>query len=169
VIVSAHDGYPRWVESGADFIEIDIRRTRRQVVVVAHDPLRWWRRYVRFDEVLERVPQTTGLHLDLKEAGYERELVSRVLEKWPAEKVVVTPEVMDSATAIKASFPQVRVSPIDFLTRDKQFGIAAGTKPVWVWTVDDEREMEKFFNEERVEALITNRPDRALRLRTARS
>jgi glycerophosphoryl diester phosphodiesterase len=169
VIVSAHNGYPRWLNSGADFIEIDIRRTRRQVVVVAHDPLRWWRRYVRFDEVLERVPKATGLHLDLKEAGYERELVSRVLEKWPAEKVVVTPEVMDSATAIKASFPQVRVSPIDFLTLDKRLAVAEGTKPVWVWTVDDEREMEKFFNDQRVEALITNRPDRALRLRTARS
>jgi hypothetical protein len=29
--------------------------------------------------------------------------------------------------------------------------------------------MEKFFNDQRVEALITNRPDRALRLRRARS
>ena len=173
MIVSAHNGYPHWLKSGADFIELDIRRTRRQVVVLAHDPLRWWRRYVRFDEVLKRVPAAIGLHLDLKEKGYEGDLLSRVLEKWRPDRVVVTPEFQDSAAAIKARFPDVRVSPIDFITLDKRYAtedvLAAAGKPVWVWTVDDEQLMERFMRDGRIAALITNRPDRALRLRTARS
>jgi glycerophosphoryl diester phosphodiesterase len=173
VIVSAHDGYPRWLDSGADFIELDIRRTRRHVVVLAHDPLRWWRRYVRFDEIVERVPATMGLHLDLKEEGYEREFLTRVLERWPANRVVVTPEHSDAAATIKAGFPDVRVSPLDFVTVDHTYAteqvLAAAKKPIWVWTVDDESQMRRFFSDQRIECVITNRPDLALRLRTARA
>jgi glycerophosphoryl diester phosphodiesterase len=173
VIVSAHDGYPRHVSSGADFIEVDIRRTPKGVVVLAHEALRWWRRYARFDEVLERVPSTVGLHLDLKEPGYERELLDRVLAKWPAQKVVVTPEIEASAHAIKASHPEVRVSPLDLITLDQRYAtdkaLASAVKPVWVWTVDDERQMKRFIDEGRVAAIVTNRPERALELRKARA
>jgi len=173
LIVSAHDGYPHHVNSGADFIEVDVRRTRQGVVVLAHDALRWWRRYVRFDEVLNRVPPTVGLHLDLKEAGYERELLGRVLAGRPPRNVVVTPEVESSARAIKSSFPDVRVSPIDFVTLDQRYAtdeaLAAAARPVWVWTVDEDRQMRRFIDDGRVAAIVTNRPDRALELRTARA
>ena len=35
----------------------------------------------------------------------------------------------------------------------------------WVWTVDDERSIARFIADPRVSALITNRPDIAIRLR----
>ena len=173
MIVSAHDGYPRWLHSGADFLEMDIRRSRGGAVVLAHDRLRWWRRYVGFDEVLAAVPPSIGLHLDLKEAGYELELVGRVLERWTADRVVVTPDFESSVKAVKAAFPEVRVSPVDFITLDQRYAtdaaLAAATKPVWVWTVDDQGQIERFLADSRIKGIITNRPDLALGLRSARS
>jgi glycerophosphoryl diester phosphodiesterase len=40
---------------------------------------------------------------------------------------------------------------------------------LWIWTVDDRRLMERFMKDKRVEAIITDRPNLALRLRSARS
>jgi glycerophosphoryl diester phosphodiesterase len=39
--------------------------------------------------------------------------------------------------------------------------------PAWVWTVDDEVNIARFMRDPRVAVLITNRPDIALRFRTA--
>ena len=39
--------------------------------------------------------------------------------------------------------------------------------PAWVWTVDDELNIARFMRDPRVAVLITNRPDIALRFRTA--
>ena len=41
--------------------------------------------------------------------------------------------------------------------------------PLWLWTVDDKKLMQRFIKDTRIECLITNRPDLALKLRTARS
>jgi len=167
VIVSAHDGYPRHLNSGADFIEVDIRRDADGVIVLAHDELAAGRRYPTFDELLRALPDGVGLHLDLKEKGFELELMSRA-----PEKVVVTPDFIESVDVIKRQHPQVRVSPIDFVVLDQAkaneqtLNIA---KPIWIWTVDDKRLMARFMKDKRVEAIITNRPDLALRLRSARS
>jgi glycerophosphoryl diester phosphodiesterase len=167
VIVSAHDGYPRLLRSGADYIEVDVRRTADGVIVLAHDEPRRGRRYPTYDELLAALPEGVGLHLDLKEKGFERELVERA----PAS-VVVTPDFQESAEAIKRHFPHVRVSPIDFVTLDQakadERRLDAGL-PVWIWTVDDERLMRRFMLDPRVEAIITNRPDLALRLRSGRA
>ncbi len=168
MIVSAHDGYPRHLNSGADFIEVDVRRDAGGVIVLAHDELAAGRVYPTFDELLRALPDGVGLHLDLKEKGFELELMSRA-----PEKVVVTPDFIESAEVIKRHHPQVRVSPVDFVTLDQRYvnerTLKSSAKPVWVWTVDDERLMERLMSDQRVEAIITNRPDIALRLRSARS
>jgi glycerophosphoryl diester phosphodiesterase len=39
--------------------------------------------------------------------------------------------------------------------------------PAWVWTVDDELNIARFMHDPRVAVLVTNRPDIALRFRTA--
>ena len=185
LIVSAHQGYPRLLNSGADFLEVDIRRTKDGVIVISHDEPRLGGEHVTLDELLGAAAGRIGLQLDLKEAGYEVELIRSALERLPPEKLVVTTEMEDSIRLIKEQFPQIRaglttqrVEPnhADFIALDQQYASADalalaeryGIK-VWVWTVDDRRLMERFVNDRRVEGLITNRPDVALKLRTARS
>jgi glycerophosphoryl diester phosphodiesterase len=181
VIVSAHNGYPHWLNSGADFMEVDIRRTSEEVIVLAHDVLQPRRRYVELDEVLDAARGRIGLQLDLKEEGYEVGLMNRVLEKCAPDKVVVTTDKADSLRKIKAAFPKVRtgltrrhVEPTDadFIALDQAYltdGALSFGVPIWLWTVDETRLMERIFKDGRVAGLITNRPDRALRLRSGRS
>ena len=180
VIVSAHDGYPRWVDSGADFIEIDIRRTPDGVIVLAHDELEPGATYPTLEEVLDAACSRIGIQLDLKEEGYEVELMRTALARCPAGKVVLTTESPDSARIVKQKFPGVRVgitardvkaTNADFTPLDQEYAseealdfCARNHIPVWVWTVDDERLMKRFLNDKRVAGIITNRPDRALRL-----
>ena len=155
------------MHSGADYIEIDVRRASDGRIVLAHDPLDPGRSYVDFDEVVDALPAGVGLHIDLKEKGFELELMERA-----PSNVVVTPDFRESAELIKRHHPHVRVSPLDFVTLDQQKAtdqtLDAG-KPVWVWTVDDKRLMKRFMDDHRVEAIITNRPELVLKLRRERS
>jgi len=185
LIVSAHNGYPRHVNSGADFIEVDVRRTREGVMVISHDALRPDRRYVSFDDMLDAARGKIGIHLDLKETGYEVELINRALEKCPPEKVVVTTQDHESIRKIKEKFPKilagltrrrVEQTDADFLCLDQQYVTNEALSfceqngiDVWVWTVDDMSLMRRLVASGRLDGLITNRPDRALKLRSARS
>ena len=168
MLISAHAGYPRWLDSGADFLEVDVRRDHRGVIVDSHDEPRPGETHPSYDEILERAAGRIGLHLDLKEAGFEVELVSKALERFPAFRVVVTPDFESSAQTIKAHFPQVRVSPVDFVLIDQSHGIRYYGRPIWVWTVDDPRRMQQLMDDSAIECIITNRPDLALKLRSAR-
>jgi glycerophosphoryl diester phosphodiesterase len=171
VIVSAHDGYPRFLHSGADFIEIDIRRDAGGEIILAHDEPRPGDRYPTLDQVLAAIDGQTGLHLDLKEPGFEMELLTRVLARLPPDKVVVTPDFSESMRTIKERFPRVRVSPMDFVAVDHdKLAAQSGVRlPIWVWTVDEKRAMKRYMKDARIEGIITNRPDVALKLRKARS
>jgi glycerophosphoryl diester phosphodiesterase len=171
VIVSAHDGYPRWMRSGADFIEVDIRRDAGGEIILAHDEPRPGDLYPTLDQVLAEIDRQSGLHLDLKEAGFEIELFARVLARLPPHKVVATPDFDESVRVIKERFPGVRVSPVDFVAvdHDKLGDYSDPRLPIWVWTVDDKRSMKRYLKDPRIEGIITNRPDLALKLRRARS
>lgn len=173
-MISAHAGFPRLLDSGADFIEIDVRRNHRGVIVDSHDEPRPGVEHASLDQILAAVSaRALGLHLDLKEAGYEEELLRRGLEQLPAERIVVTPDFESSVRAIKRQFPRVRVSPADFICLDQKDAtestLASCTLPVWVWTVDDQKLMRRFIADSRIEGLITNRPAVAARLRSRRS
>jgi len=185
LIVSAHDGYPRHLNSGADFIEVDVRRTEEGVVVIAHDVLRPDRNYVSLDKVLEAACGKIGIQIDLKESGYEAELINHALKKCAPNKVVVTTPDYESIRRIKAQFPEilagltrrhVEQTDADFLCLDQQYVTNEGLSfceqnniDVWVWTVDDRSLMRRLVASGRIQGLITNRPDRALKLRSARS
>jgi glycerophosphoryl diester phosphodiesterase len=54
------------------------------------------------------------------------------------------------------------------LARIRVLDHCAGVKmPAWVWTVDDEAGIKSFMRDPRVAALITDRPEVALRFRSA--
>jgi glycerophosphoryl diester phosphodiesterase len=232
-LISAHRGgsvvegetaiqrYRRAIGLGVDFVEFDVRKTGDGVCVICHDDSTASGRAVRdfayreltdelageamtYEELLEVASGRVGLHLDLKETGYEAEVVNSALEAAPLNKLVITGGD-ETIRNVKEQFPRVRaglslgddlkhVSPwlapdvrlselfpgrriershADFIAAHHQLadlnllrwcdrrGIDA-----WVWTVDEERDIARLMKDPRVAALITNRPDMALRFRS---
>lgn len=182
MLIVAHDGFPRWVDAGADFLEIDIRRSKDGVFVLSHDEPEPGAKNITLDETRGL---SERLQLDLKEP----DLVADLLRRFPADRVVVTTAIDDSITQVKDQFPQVRAGltlgekvndstrkriqacGADFIALDHRYAKRFGDYgvPVWLWTVDDEPQLERFLKDKRIEAIITNRPDLALRLRKDRS
>lgn len=92
--------------------------------------------------------------------------LGRDLEGWPPWRIL--------GVRLSELFPGpgLKRSHADFVAMHQQLArirllsyTAARSLPAWVWTVDDEVEMERFLADPRVTTLITNRPDLALRLR----
>lgn len=118
--------FERAVSLGVDMVEFDIRRTSDNEFVVHHDAaihghqiarmtLREIRelrpggsRVTTLTEVLDVVPSHVGLDIELKEMGYEREVVQHVLNFRGPEGFVVTSFSDRSVCAVRASFPDVR-------------------------------------------------------------
>jgi glycerophosphoryl diester phosphodiesterase len=122
--VSAVDRYRRAIDLGVDFVEFDVRRTRDGATVIFHDDRTASGREVRalshrelaeelgpeamtLDELLDVAAGRVGLHLDLKETGYEAEVVRAALDRCPVDRLVITSG--DAAIrTIKEQFPEVR-------------------------------------------------------------
>ena len=156
-----------------------------------------------FPELLDIADGRVGLHLDLKESGYETLAVNTALKSCPIERLVVTGDdvvirnVKDTFPRVKCGlslgedlenappwvrlmvrlrelFPyrRVRDSHADFVAVHRQLAslnvlryCASAGMSAWVWTVDQESEMARFLHDSRVTAVITNRPEAAIRLR----
>lgn len=114
------------VGSGAEYVEIDVRRTADARLVVHHDPavagLPLNRlTYDRVQELSEQpVPLVTDAleimagrtrgHLDLKERGCEHEMTGLALEAFGPDGFVVTTGEATSIAEIKKAFPQVKTA-----------------------------------------------------------
>jgi glycerophosphoryl diester phosphodiesterase len=122
--VPAVDRYRQAIGLGVDFVEFDVRKTRDGTMVIYHDERTASGRDVAgltygelaeelgpeamtLDELLDVAAGRVGLHLDLKETGYEAEVVRAVLDRCPVDRLVITSG--DAAIrTIKEQFPHVR-------------------------------------------------------------
>lgn len=219
--LAAAEHYRRAIGLGVDYVEFDVRRSLDGVMVICHDSCTVsGRRISKFaypdlteelgadamtlDGLLDAAAGRVGLHLDLKEPGYEALLVDTVLERCSSDELVITSEDAMVFT-VKSAFPKLRVglslgedmsgaSPwakarvrlgelfpkrrvkdcrADFVAVHRQLAdlnvlryCARESVPAWVWTVDEERDIARFMADSRVTALITDRPDIALRIRS---
>jgi glycerophosphoryl diester phosphodiesterase len=136
-LISAHQGncgvgglptperYRRAIDLGVDFVEFDVRRTVDGQYVIYHDPqtplgrgmaetsIAEFRAEVGADalelsELLEMAKGRVGLHVDLKEVGYEADIVRRVLADFAESEFVITSLEDVSIRAIKERYPTVR-------------------------------------------------------------
>lgn len=114
------------VASGAEYVEIDVRRTADGRLVVHHDhhvagrPLN----RLTLDRLRELSPRPVPLvaeamdiiagrargHIDLKEHGTEHETVSLALAAFGPDRFVVTTREVSSIVQIKKDFPQVKTA-----------------------------------------------------------
>lgn len=134
--------------------------------------------------------------LDLKEIGGEEDAVGLVLERLPAERVLVSTLEDESVAAVRRSFPELEVGlslgrrrPRPY-TRTRLSELFPGARaracgatflsvnrgfvrygllrraplPVYLWTVDDDRELSRCLRDARLRGVVTNRPIRALEL-----
>jgi glycerophosphoryl diester phosphodiesterase len=137
VAISAHRGgsehaaaatceaYQAAAGTGAEYAEFDIRKTRDDVLVVHHDPRAGGSgslvRDLRYEQLCDllgytvpRVDDTMQLlagkvtgHLDLKETGYEAEVINLALDVFGPGNFVATSLEDVSILTIKERFPQV--------------------------------------------------------------
>src|SRR5450432_1911795 len=115
----AHAGYETYrkvLDTGAEYAEIDIRKTGDNVLVAYHDAriAAGGRLLADLDYVVPKVADVMSMlagkfigHLDLKEMGYEAEVVELALASFgPGNFVVTTLEDL-SVRRIKEAFPDV--------------------------------------------------------------
>lgn len=121
-----YESYRAALESGAEYVEFDIRRTRDGVLVVYHDErcggadgpavaeLGYEEMCGRLGYPVPRVPEVMGIlagrvrgHLDLKETGYEDEVVAPAIEAFGPAGFVVTTLEDASVARIRRGFPDV--------------------------------------------------------------
>lgn len=216
--LSPPERYRRAIDLGVDFIEFDVRRTGDGEYVVYHEPhapsgravremsrmefsIELGRRALGLDELLEIAKGRVGLHVDLKEIGYEADIVRRLRADFDESKFVITSLEDVSIRTIKEEFPtvraglslgrdmthastsqrlRVRMSELfpdrrlkacraDFVAVHKRLATlrvldycARKKMPAWVWTLEDEHEIARFWDDPRVAVVITERPDLAL-------
>ncbi len=160
-----------------------MRRSSEGVFVIAHDFLMPEVIHPTLDHVLDAAAGRIGVQLDLKEMSGELDSVQAALEKIPAAKLAVTSPAYESIRVVKDRYPEVLVgltrlyveqTDADFISLDQRGATvealdfcASHSIPVWVWTVDDRKLMERLIP--RVAGIITNRPEIALKLTRGRA
>lgn len=219
----AAERYRRAIGLGVDYVELDVRRTADGRYVNYHDDVTPSGRRVgsltfaevkgelgadllSLDELFDVVGGRAGLHVDLKEPGYESEIINTILGRAEVDRFVVTTGDVESIRAIRDQFPSVHagltlgtdmkgaaawatvterlgelfpgprlkrsraefIAAHEQLARIRLLGYCARRRMAcWVWTVDEEKEIARFIADARVTTLVTNRPDIAVRLRSA--
>ena len=213
------ESFKKAIEIGVDMIEFDVRRTRDQALIVHHDEL-MERKPVKeltydeiskmttrqafsvptFEEVLKCTSGKIKLDVEIKEEGYEKEVVELLSRYFKKDQFVITSfydpcikRIKDNHPDIKAGlilgipksehpiqtrisefFParRCREAKADFLVphwRLLWFGFLERAKrenkPVFVWTVNDQRKIWKMLHDERIDAIITDKPDLAVSLK----
>jgi glycerophosphoryl diester phosphodiesterase len=118
------DSFRSAFAAGYDYVELDVRKTADGVMVVHHDPVTAaghrvgdlsWADYRRelgdqalaLDDLLAIAEGAHGrLHVDIKEPGYEAEIVRRLLRRFSPRDFVITSDDR-SVLAVKTAFPEV--------------------------------------------------------------
>lgn len=236
VSISAHRGgseeasaatwqaYKNSIETGAEYVEFDIRRIGDGEYVNYHDervdhtgPLLVELSYrelckeanyavPRVSEIMELIQGHAVGHLDLKEVGYEDEIISMAREILGKDQFIATTLEDESVARIKQFAPdvvtalslgrdmdgfppmttaRVRLRELFPLKRIRACGadwVAVNHKlaratvlricarhqiPAMVWTVNEDDLIKELLTDPRVRVLITDRPQRAVSMRTS--
>jgi glycerophosphoryl diester phosphodiesterase len=140
------------------------------------------------EEVLELAAGRLVLDVELKEDGYVAAVMTTIAGRLSPDGYVITSFRDAVLPQVKRCVPEartglllgprlrlreldrrVRLTGVDFLaphvalTRRGILGWAAARQlPAWLWTVNDPRLLRRLLGDERVTAVVTDQPQRAL-------
>lgn len=125
------ESFQRAIALGADMIEFDVRRTKDEVLIAYHDETIQDRpvKELTFesihriaehqgfeiptvDEVLRFARGMIKLDVEVKEEGYEKEMVELILRYYEEDEFVVTSFLDASLRTVKDNYPRVQVGLI---------------------------------------------------------
>lgn len=213
------ESFEKAYQVGADSVELDIRKTKDGKIIVVHNP-DYEGKLIKdytyselcdktkangfimptLEEALIYCKDKIFMDIEVKENGYEEEIVSMILKYLNTDEFFIRSFIKESIRKIKkinkniktvlllgVEFPKFgfltriaelfplfkvinskcdMVSPHYLLVRlGFHFRMKLIGKPVLVWTVNDEKLMDKLLNKVKVEGIITNYPNKALELR----
>jgi len=203
------------VDMRAEMMEFDVRRTGDGTLVVHHDHDVDGDKIVdmteadlqarsgsegymipTLKEVLEFCADKIPVDIELKEGGYEEQVLDQVLGILEPGQFLISSvqdtvirKIKDLQPGIRTGFilsshprwqlltklyparraqqagadvlvASQKLLKLGFLSTTRDLGL-----PIWVYTVNDRREIWRMINEERVSGIFTDRPDLALLLR----
>jgi glycerophosphoryl diester phosphodiesterase len=200
------------VSAGADMVELDVRKTGDGTLVVFHDP--WLSRKTRrpriadltykeinararkrkfhvpsVEEAFAALAGKTMLNIELKEPGYEADVVALAKKHFPLDKFLMTsfdPAIIAAINALDRKITtglilaktkdlaQAEKTGARVLAPEKELFASQRTffadaqkkgKRIAVWTVDSTPLLSGFLVDPLVDAVITNRADLAVILR----
>ncbi len=137
-----------YLAAGADYVEVDIRRTADGQLVAHHDPCTSqghpvagleYRRLCelagcevpRVADVLAAIKGRARGHLDLKETGFEAGLVRLALDVLGPGGFIVTSAEDASVSAIRSAFPDAEAVPVAL---SLGFGMRGEPRSAWLPT-----------------------------------
>ena len=211
--------FDKAVELNSDAIELDIRKSKDNEIVVFHDPT-YKDKHINDWNYLELLEETKKdnfevpllidvlnlykgkilLDIEIKEEGYEEEVVKMILSVLTydefnirsfSEKTVRTIKELDkniyTILLIGVQYPKygffsrlaelfprakVRRSKCDAVSPNYQLirlwyvqRMHLIKKPVLAWTVNDEKIIRRMLHKAKVDGVVTNYPDIAIRIR----
>lgn len=208
---SAHEkentlrSFERAIEMGADMIEFDVRKTNDHVLIAHHNEAIQGKGIGTLSyEAVERLAGRRGFHVptleevlnvtrgkirlnaELKEEGYEKDVVSTMRAYLDDSDFILTSFNEASLGTIKNLFPNLKTGLIlgrnihrginrvetDFwipnwrLLDDALFRMAGkNAKPLVVWTVNDRRKLKRYLSDPRIYGVVTDKPDLAVSVR----
>jgi glycerophosphoryl diester phosphodiesterase len=195
----------RAIESGADMVEIDVRRTLDGVLIAHHDPVVGDESignltYANVTDAKRHAPTTIDaivnlasgralLDIELKESGYEGDVLHLLKRHIPADKFIVTsflePALVaakrhgvhtgflceapfssdDVFAAVERTGADVLVPHFDLAREHVLQGASDRNLPVMVWTVNESRTMKRCLEDRRIGGVITDEPCVAVNMR----
>jgi glycerophosphoryl diester phosphodiesterase len=204
------EAFQKAIDLRADMIEFDVRRTQDRHYVIHHDlhiagkplnemTLREVREIARtldfhvpeLEEVLALTRGRIGLDIELKEEGYEREIVRLVGGLLTEADFIVSSFHAGCLARVKQYRAGVRTGLIfkdagalttailegdtDWLLPARNLAegkllesMSRSGKKIAVWTVNETKQMRRLLEDDRIEGIITDRTDAALAVRAGR-
>ncbi len=213
------EAYQAAINAGADAIEFDVRKTKDAVLIAFHDAsiddqsvndltfdelnkiaAQNGFQIPRIEDIFALAKNKIKLDVELKEQGYEQEVLSLLLKYFQADEFIVSSFNDESLLIVKAFcsvvktglilgkykpeklittriseifpikravrvnadllIPHFQLLTLGFLNRALQTDLE-----ILVWTVNDDRFIDRYLNHSQIAGIITDRVDLAIKAR----